>query len=137
MNIQDMTSDVTVLLAAGGAALGLLGAALALLAVRAAHRLRGRASSAEAQLSAVCRELERLSFSGVNIERRVKRAEQDALDITGRIDQFELRAAPQSIDQAIDYARRGADSGKLTKHFGLSQSEAELMARLHGRRKRA
>ena len=54
-----------------------------------------------------------------------------------RVDQVELRGAAHSFEQAIDSARRGADSGKLARQFGLSCGEADLVARLHGRKKSA
>jgi Protein of unknown function (DUF2802) len=38
------------------------------------------------------------------------------------------------FDQAIDFARRGTDPGRLTQQFGLSRAEADLVTRLHGRK---
>jgi hypothetical protein len=131
-----MTIDSMTILGSSGALLGFLGVALALVAIRAARELRDRASMAESSLAGVRRELERLACISVRTDRRVKRVEQESADIAERADQIELRGAPQSIDQAIDYARRGADPGKLTLHFGLSSGEADLVTRLHGRKKR-
>jgi hypothetical protein len=132
-----MTADNALIIAAVGAALGLLGWALAWAAMRAAREFRERSLSAEAALAAVRRELERVAGASIKIERRIKRFEQESADIAERLEQIELRGAGQCIDQAIDYARRGADPGKLSQHFGLSRGEADLVTRLHGRKKRA
>ena len=42
-----------------------------------------------------------------------------------------------ALESNIAALRRGVDPGKLIQQFGLSRSEAELVARLHGRKKRA
>jgi hypothetical protein len=123
--------------AAAGAALGLLGLLLALATLRTARLLNERIVGAEASLASVRRELERVAVAGTKIERRLKRFEQETLDSAERLDQIELRGAGQCIDQAIDYARRGADPAKLSQHFGLSRGEADLVTRLHGRRNSA
>ena len=41
------------------------------------------------------------------------------------------------LEQAIELARRGADADKLAAQFGLSSGEAELVARMHGRKRSA
>jgi hypothetical protein len=69
--------------------------------------------------------------------RRVRRIEQEYSSVAERVDLVELRGTAQSFDQAIDSARRGADPGKLTQQFGLSRGEADLVTRLHGRKKSA
>ncbi|HEX3847566.1 MAG TPA: DUF2802 domain-containing protein, partial [Steroidobacteraceae bacterium] len=67
--------------------------------------------------------------------RRVKRIEHEYSGVADRVDQVEQRGPAQCFDQAIDHARRGADVTTLATRFGLSEGEAELMARLHGRKK--
>jgi hypothetical protein len=67
--------------------------------------------------------------------RRAQRVEQECSGVADRIDQVELRGSAHALDQAIDFARRGADPVKLTQQFGLSRSEADLVTRLHGRKK--
>ena len=39
--------------------------------------------------------------------------------------------------ELVASARRGTDSGRLRQQFGLSRSEADLVWRLHGRKKTA
>ncbi len=70
----------------------------------------------------------------------MQRVEHDYSDVADRVDVVESRApvtAAGALDQAIEWAQRGAESGKLAEHFGLSRGEAELVARMHGRKKSA
>ena len=129
--------DINTILSVAGAALGFLGAALALAALRAIRGWRARCMSLESGLAAVRRELELVASISAKSGRRVKRIEQEYSTVSDRVDQVELRGAAQSFDLAIDSARRGADPGKLTQQFGLSRSEADLVTRLHGRKKSA
>ena len=86
---------------------------------------------------AVRRELEIVASISTKAGRRVKRIEQDYSGVSERVDQVELRGAAQHFDEAIESARRGADSGRLARQFGLSRGEADLVIRLHGRKKSA
>jgi len=116
------------------AILGIAGLLLALCAVLAAfitsrsnRRLTTRCVEVESSLAAMRREL----------ELQVKRFEQEHVGVADRVALVELRGSAQSFDQAIDSARRGTDSGKLTQRFGLSRGEADLVTLLHGRKKTA
>jgi hypothetical protein len=91
----------------------------------------------ETQLSVLRSELDLAASAGIKSAHRVKRIAGGCAGLAARMDQLELRGAAQCFDQAIDAARRGADTGKLTEQFGLSRSEADLVARLHGRSKSA
>ena len=132
-----MTMNINTLLELAGAVLGLGGLISALFAIRAVRGCRARCLVVESSLSAVRRELELVGSVSVKTGRRLKRVEHEYSGVADRVVQVELRGGAQSIDQAIDSARRGADSGKLTQQFGLSRGEADLVARLHGRRKSA
>jgi hypothetical protein len=132
-----MIMNVNTVLGIAGAALGLCGMVSALLAIRAVRGLRTRCESVESRLVALRRELELVTSISVKTGRRVKRVEQEYSGVAHRVDQVELRGAAPAFDQAIDYARRGAEPGKLTQQFGLSRGEADLVARLHGRKKSA
>ncbi len=129
--------NVDTILSIIGAALGFLGAVSALFAVRAVRGWRARCLILESSMAALRRELELAASISVKTGRQVKRIEQEYSHVADRVDQVELRGAAQSFEQAIDSARRGADSGKLAQQFGLSCVEAELVARLHGRKKSA
>jgi hypothetical protein len=132
-----MILNINTVLGIAAAALGLYGMVSALLAMRAVRALRTRCESVESNLAALRRELELVTSVSVKTGRRVQRVEQEFSGVSHRVDQVELRGAAPSFDQAIDYARRGAEPGKLTQQFGLSRGEADLVARLHGRKKSA
>jgi hypothetical protein len=112
----------------------LLGAWLAVLAMR---RLRARSEALEESLGALRREARVAAAVGARAVRRLKLIEQAYARVSDRLQFVERRAEGRSFDQAIDSARRGADSGSLAEQFGLSRGEAELVARMHGQPKRA
>jgi hypothetical protein len=99
------------------------------------RRWRVRCTAIEASLAAMRRELEVTAAISLRTGSRVKRIEHQYSGVAERIESVELRGPAQCFDQAIDFARRGTDSGKLTQHFGLSRAEADLVTRLHGRKK--
>jgi type II secretory pathway component PulJ len=115
-----------------------LGCAACLVAIvrlnRTVVQWRGRCAELEASLPALRREIERFASISVRTGRQVKRIENDYSDVAERVDLVESRGPAKALDQAIDEARRGADSSRLTVEFGLSRGEAELVARMHGRR---
>jgi hypothetical protein len=132
-----MIMNINTLLSIAGAVLGLLGVISALFTMRAMRGWRARCLSVESSLVAVRRELVLVASISAKSGRRVKRIEQEYSSVADRVDLVELRGTAQSFDQAIDSARRGADPSKLTQQFGLSRGEADLVTRLHGRKKRA
>jgi Protein of unknown function (DUF2802) len=132
-----MIMNINTLLSIAGAALGFSGLVSALLMIRAVRGWRARCLIVESSLAAVHRELELTASISVKTGRRLKRIEQEYAGVADRVDQVELRGAAPSFDRAIDSARHGADPGKLTRQFGLSRGEADLVTRLHGRKKSA
>jgi hypothetical protein len=132
-----MIMNINTLLSIAGAALGLLGMISALFTMRAIRGWRARCLSMESSLVAARRELALVASISAKSGRRVRRIEQEYSSVAERVDLVELRGTAQSFDQAIDSARRGADPGKLTQQFGLSRGEADLVTRLHGRKKSA
>lgn len=132
-----ITLDINSMLAAAGILLG-AGALLAALAMSlSARRLKARCISLEASIAAMRRELEVVGSISLRTGRRVKRIEHDYAGVADRVELVELRGSTPSFDQAIDSARRGTDSGLLTQQYGLSRVEADLVTRLHGRRRTA
>jgi Protein of unknown function (DUF2802) len=101
------------------------------------RRWRARCLAVESSVAAMRREIEVLASISLRTGRRVKRIEQEYSGVANRVERVELRGAAASFDEAIDSARRGTDSGRLTQQFGLSRVEADLVTRLHGRRKTA
>jgi hypothetical protein len=130
-----MTTDINTVIALAGAILGIFGAGLALFAIGAVRRWQNHCVSLESSLAALRRELELASSISMKTGRRVGRVEQEYAGVAERVDLLELRGSAQSFDQAIDSARRGTDSGRLAQQFGLSLGEADLVTRLHGRKK--
>lgn len=101
------------------------------------RRWRIRCAAVESSLAAVRREIEVAASISLRTGRRVNRIERDYSGVADRIETVELRAPVQCFDQAIDSARRGTDPSRLTQQFGLSRAEADLVTRLHGRKKTA
>lgn len=132
-----MIMNINMVISIAGAVLGALGLVCALFALRAARRGRARCVIMETNLAALRSELDLAASMGIETGHRVKQVTEGYSGLTERVDQLDLRGTAQCFDQAIDAARRGADTGKLTLQFGLSRSEADLVARLHGRRKSA
>ncbi len=136
----------------------MLGAALGAGALaagwRAAHKLRALRKGGlalESRAAAMRRELDRLGAAAAQSQSqaraqeqslvqtlaRLQRVEQQFAAITDRIGLVEFRGEGRSFDQAIDFARRGADPDKLAEKFGLSRGEADLVTRLHRRAARS
>jgi hypothetical protein len=124
-----------------GASLAICALVTALMAMQAMRRWRARHEALESSFAALRREVEMVASISVRTGRRVQRVEHEYSDVADRVDLVESRGAavsgPGSLDQAIDWARNGADSDKLAQQFGLSGGEADLVARLHGRNKKS
>ncbi len=101
------------------------------------RRWRSRHAAVESSLAAMRREIEVAASISLRTGRRVNRMEREYSGVADRIESVELRGPAQCFDQAIDSARRGGDPGRLTRQFGLSRAEADLVTRLHGRKKTA
>jgi hypothetical protein len=132
-----ITLNLDAILEMAGASLAFC-ALIAVVALRfSMRRLIKRCAVAEASLAAMRRELEVTASISLRTGRRVNRIERECSGVAERIESVELRGPAQCFDQAIDFARRGTDSGRLTQQFGLSRAEADLVTRLHGRKKTA
>lgn len=132
-----MTTNSNMILGLTGVTLGFLSLAVALWTLSAARHWRACCASLESSLASLQRELDLASSISVKAGRRVSRIEQEYASIADRVEQVERRGPERFFDQAIECARRGADPGKLARQFGLSCGEAELLTRLHGRKKLA
>jgi phage shock protein A len=123
-------------LVSGGCALG-----LAVLAVYDLRRCQARYESLESTVEALRREVALVASISARTGRRVQRVEHEFSDVAERVDVVESRGPASSVtlslDQAIECARSGSDADELAEQFGLSSGEAELVARLHGRKKSA
>ncbi len=129
--------NLNTVLQMAGASLAICAVIVVVVLSLAMRRLRKRCVMVESSLASMRRELEVTASISLRTGRRVKRIEHDYTGVAERIESVELRAPAQCFDQAIDFARRGTDPGKLTQQFGLSRAEADLVTRLHGRKKTA
>jgi hypothetical protein len=129
--------DVNMFLSSAAACLGFCALLAVFIMSLSVRRWRARCLAVESSLAAMRREIEVLASISLRTGRRVKRIEQEYSVVADRVELVELRGAAASFDEAIDSARRGTDSGRLTQQFGLSRVEADLVTRLHGRRKTA
>ena len=125
------------LLSFAAAALALVALAVALTVCVCLRRWQTRCGSLESSFAAVRREFDSTASVEARTVRRLERVAQEFSEMAGRVDLLESRGTGGSFDQAIDWARRGADPRRLSQQFGLSESEAELVIRLHGRKRRA
>jgi hypothetical protein len=98
---------------------------------RSVAHWRARCLTLEASVPALRREVELMASISVKTGRQVQRIESGYSDVAERVDLVESRGPARSLGEAIDSARRGAEPAKLTRQFGLSRGEAELVARLH------
>jgi len=65
---------------------------------------------------------------------RVERAEAELDRLGDRLGRLELRGQSPAYEQAIDLAAKGGGAKRLVTYFGLSEGEATLVRRLHGKR---
>jgi hypothetical protein len=129
--------DVNTIISMAAACLGFCALLAVCIMSFSVRRWRARCLAAETSLAAMRHEIEVLASISLRTGRRVKRIEQEYSGVADRVELVELRGAAASFDEAIDSARRGTDPAKLTQQFGLSRVEADLVTRLHGRRKTA
>jgi len=129
--------DVNMILSLAAACLGFFALLAVLVMSFSMRRWRARCLAVETSVAAMRREIEVLASISLRTGRRVKRIEQEYSGVADRVGLVELRGAAASFDEAIDSARRGTDPARLTQQFGLSRVEADLVTRLHGRRKTA
>jgi hypothetical protein len=129
--------DVNMILTLAAACLGFCALLAVFIMSFSVRRWRARCLAVESSVAGMRREIEVLASISLRTGRRVKRIEQEYSGVADRVGLVELRGAGASFDEAIDSARRGSDSGRLTQQFGLSRVEADLVTRLHGRRKTA
>jgi hypothetical protein len=129
--------DVNIITSIAASCLGFCALLAVIILSLSVRRWRARCLAVETSLAAMRREIEVLASISLRTGRRVKRIEQEYSGVADRVELVELRGAAASFDEAIDSARRGTDPVKLTQQFGLSRVEADLVTRLHGRRKSA
>ena len=132
-----MTAGGSAILGFAGITFGLAAMAATGVMIREIRRWQARCAAVEAALAGMRCELELAASIAERTGRQVGLLQHECADLAERIECAKGAGADRSLDQAIEYARRGADSVKLAARFGLSRGEADLVARLHGRRRSA
>jgi hypothetical protein len=131
----NMTLDTLVGITA--CTLGAVSLTLGMILLRETRRWRARIAALEAQLPAQRRELELIASVIAHTGRQLKRMDGNHAELSKRVELTQERAPAKSLGGAIGSARHGADAEKLSRQFGLSRGEAELVTRLHGQKQSA
>ncbi len=96
---------------------------------------RARADELQQQLDLVRQSISGLTAGAVGIDRRVQQLEARERVLSERQETFEIQQADdQPYGQAIRLVQQGAGVGRLVQELDLSESEAELIVRMHGHR---
>ena len=132
-----ITIDVTTAFCVGASLLSLVSIGAVLSLYKSMEQWRARCLGLEASLPALRHQIEMVSSLNARTDREVKKIAHEHLDVQDRVELVEQRGNGRAVGDAVESARRGADLGKLTQHFGLSRGEAELVGRLHGQRRSA
>ena len=94
-----------------------------------------RLDDLEQQLELVRQSISGLTAGAVGMDRRVHRLEQREKFLSERQESFEIQQVDeQPYGQAIRLVQQGAGVGRLVSELDLSESEADLIVRLHGQR---
>jgi len=94
-----------------------------------------RADELQQQLDLVRQSISGLTAGAVGIDRRVQQLEARERVLSERQETFEIQQADdQPYGQAIRLVQQGAGVGRLVQELDLSESEAELIVRMHGHR---
>ena len=125
-------------------AMGVAAAALgaAVLALRGRARLaaelaalRERLDESERQQVLMQQSISGLTAGAVGMDRRMRRVEATEKWLSERQETMEnQQAAEQPYHQAIRLVQQGATARRLVEELSLSESEADLLVRLHGLR---
>jgi len=96
---------------------------------------RARSDDLEQQLELVRQSIRGLTTGAVGVDRRVNRLEARERLLTERQETYEIQnAEDQPYGHAIRLVQQGAGIGRLVQELELSESEADLIVRLHGQR---
>jgi hypothetical protein len=86
-----------------------------------------------ARLQAQEDDIAALYTAGVNMDKLLLEQGRRLRECLERIDSLQVQeTSHQPYHAAIERIRKGADAQELVSEFGMSQSEANLLARLHG-----
>lgn len=127
MNMPDLIVALAAFLIAFIALLGWLSSR------RRLAQLHQRLSELEQQLHFVQQSLSGLTAGAVGMDRRMGRLEAGEKRLTERQETYEnQQSSERPYSHAIRLVRQGAGVARLVEELGLSESEADLIVRLHG-----
>ena len=96
---------------------------------------QARIEALEEQLELIRQSISGLTAGAVGLDRRVFELLQRERELAERQESFEIQQVDeQPYGQAIRLVQQGASSGRLVSELEISESEAELIVRLHGQR---
>ena len=98
-------------------------------------RANERVRELEGQLELIRQSISGLTAGTVGMDRRMQRLEDREKALSERQETYEIQQADdQPYGQAIRLVQQGAGASRLVDELELSESEAELIVRMHGRR---
>ena len=117
----------------------LLGAALLIALSTLLHMVRvqqRRLTEANSLIGTLNANLNALCAGAVGVDQRVSSLEQHGRDLQHRLESMETRnQGDRPYGEAIHMVHQGATPHRLVEELGLSRSEADLVAMLHGMKK--
>lgn len=126
-----MDSFSIVLLAFVGALMIALSAMLHMMRVQ-----RRRLSDANGRIDTLSANLNALCAGAVGVDQRISSLEQGGRDLQHRLESMATsQQADRPYGEAIHMVHQGATPHRLVEELGLSRSEADLVAMLHGMKK--
>ncbi len=97
-----------------------------------------RAAQLQQQMTLVSQSITGLTAGAVGMDRRMRRLQAREKVLTERQETYDIQQADdQPYGHAIRLVQQGAATSRLIEELGLSESEADLILRLHGRRETA
>jgi nitrate reductase gamma subunit len=97
-----------------------------------------RAAQLQQQMTLLSQSISGLTAGAVGMDRRMRRLQMRERLLTERQETYDIQQADdQPYSHAIRLVQQGAATSRLVEELGLSESEAELILRLHGRRETA
>ena len=130
--------DLPLLLALAALFLGLIAWAGAASANQRLGAERRRTAHLQQELELVRQSISGLTAGAVGTDRRIQRLEAREKALTERQETYDnQQSEEQPYGHAIRLVQQGAGVGRLIDELGLSESEADLIVRLHGQRETA
>ena len=127
--------DLTWLLAAAASFFGAVGWVGAASANRRLSEQAEQTSQLRQELELVRQSISGLTAGAVGMDRRMQRLEVREKVLSERQETYEIQQSDeQPYGHAIRLVQQGAGVGRLVDELDLSESEAQLIVRLHGQR---